>query len=196
MRDMIKMVLVLTCLTSLSGLLLASVEQVTRIPIEESILKFEKAPAIDQIFPEHTVSNDPISERFNVEKDGATLQVFPAKLSDGNNAVAFETVDGGGYGGEIGLMVGVNLATDTVIAVRVTTSSETKGFGSKAKEEPDFVSQFAEKNIDTNFALKSENGVIDGISGATVTSVALARAAIDAQKLYRQFKSEIEQQIQ
>lgn len=194
MRDMIKMVLVLTCLTSLSGLLLSFVEMKTRIPIEESILKFEKAPAIEAIFPSDSVGNDPIGERFNIEKDGTKLQVFPAKLADGNKAVAFETVDGGGYGGEIGLMVGVNLATDTVIAVRVTTSSETKGFGSKAKDEPDFVSQFADKSIDTNFALKNE-GVIDAISGATVTSVALTRAATEAQKLYKQFKSEIEQQI-
>ncbi len=195
MGDMIKMVVVLTILTAVSGGLLASVEKITRIPIQESILKFEKAPAIAQIFPDDTVTNSPISDWFNVEKDGVTLQVFPAKLSDGGKAVAFETKDGGGYGGEIGLMVGVNLSTDEVIAVRVTTSKETKGFGSKAKDDPEFVSQFADKSIDTNFALKNE-GTIDAISGATVTSTALSRAAIEAQKIYKQFKPEIEQKIQ
>ncbi len=196
MREMISMVVVLTVLTAVSGFLLSAIENITKIPIEESVLKFEKAPAIAEIFPDGTITNDPIKDRFNVEKEDIVLQIFPAKLEDGGKAVAFETKGKGGYGGDVGLMVGIDMANDQVIAVRVTTHQETPGLGSRAKDNTDFVSQFGEQGMDTNFALKADGGVIDAMSGATITSRAVTLAALEAQDLYKELKSEIEQKIQ
>ena len=196
MREMINMVMVLTVLTAVSGFLLSAVQSGTQIRIEEQILKFQKAPAIAEIFPEDTISNDPLKERFNIEKEDLTLQIFPAKLEDGSDAIAFETKGKGGYGGDIGLMVGINMSTDQVVAVRVTTHAETPGLGSQVKDSTEFVSQFDELSMDSNFALKSENGIIDSISGATITARAVTLAASEAQKLYKALKPEIEQQIQ
>jgi electron transport complex protein RnfG len=194
MREMISMVVVLTVLTAVSGFLLSAVQGVTKVPIEEQVLKFQKAPAIEEIFP--GVTNDPLKERFNIETDEYNIQVFPAKLEDGSKGIAFETKGKGGYGGDVGLMVGINLENDQVIAVRVTTHSETKGLGSRAKDNLDFVSQFADLGIDTNFALKGEGGVIDAMSGASITSGAVTRAALEAQEIYKALKPEIEKQIQ
>ena len=196
MGEMIKMVVVLTLLTAVSGGLLAFVKSGTEVRIEEQILKFQKAPAIAEIFPEDTITNDPLKERFNIESEEFTLQVFPAVLEDGSKAVAFETKGKGGYGGDVGLMVGINLATDQVVSVRVTTHSETPGLGARVKDEPDFVSQFAELSLDTNMGLKSDGGTIDAISGATITSRAVTLAAIEAQRLYKEFKPQIEEKIQ
>lgn len=194
MREMISMVVVLTCLTAVSGGLLAAIKDGTEKRIEEQVLKFAKAPAIAQIFTD--VSNDPLTERFNVSADGVEVQVFPGKLADGSNAVAFETKGKGGYGGDVGLMVGINLENDQIIAVRVTTHSETPGLGSRAKDDPAFVSQYDGKSLDDKFGLKSENGSIDAMSGATITSRAVTLAAIQAQDLYKKLKPEIQKQIQ
>ena len=192
MREMISMIVVLTVLTVISGGLLAAVKSGTEEQIEIQVLKFQKAPAIESIFPD--AANDPLAERFKVKIDDLELQVFPTKLSDGSKAVAFET-KGTGFGGPVGLMVGVNLDTDKIIEVRVTTHSETPGIGSKAKDDLSFVSQFIDLSMDKNFNLKGNGGVIDAISGATVTSNAVSLAAVQATEVYQKFKSEIVKQI-
>jgi electron transport complex protein RnfG len=194
MREMISMIVVLTCLTAVSGGLLAAVKSGTELRIEEQVLKFQKAPAIADILPD--VTNDPIAERFPVTADGIELQVFPGKLADGSKAVVFETKGKGGYGGDVGLMTGFNLSTDKIIAARVTTHAETPGLGARAKDDPAFVSQFSGKSTADNLALKNQGGAIDAMSGATVTSVAVSRAALEAQDLYKKLKPEIEKQIQ
>jgi len=194
MREMISMIVVLTALTAVSGGLLAAVKSGTEVRIEEQILKFQKAPAIAQILTD--ISNDPIAERFTVSADGVELQIFPGKMADGSKAVAFETKGKGGYGGDVGLMMGFNLDTDEIIAARVTTHSETPGLGARAKDNPAFVSQFAGKPVSDNMALKNEGGSIDAMSGATITSGAVSRAALEAQDLYKKLKPEIEKKIQ
>jgi electron transport complex protein RnfG len=192
MREMINMVVVLTVLTALSGGLLATVKAKTEVQIENQVLKFQKAPAIKGIFPETT--NDPLAERFMIDNEGVQLQVFPGKLSDGSKAVAFET-KGTGFGGAVGLMVGINVDTDTLMDVRVTTHSETPGIGSRAKDNLSFVSQFSGKGLDTNFAVKADGGAIDAMSGATVTSKAVSVAANQAKEIYQKLKPEIVKQL-
>ncbi|NDY72998.1 electron transporter RnfG [Desulfobacter hydrogenophilus] len=188
MREMLSMIVVLTVLTAVSGGLLAAVKVKTEPQIEEQVLKFQKAPAIEAIFADAT--NDPIQERFNVKAEGIELQVFPTTLTDGVKAVAFEA-KGTGFGGPIGLMMGVNLDTDEIIAVRVTTHSETPGIGSRAKEDLSFVTQFAGMTMASNFGIKNQGGDIDAMSGATVTSVGVSQAAVAAQDLYKKLKPEI-----
>ena len=192
MREMLSMIVVLTVLTAVSGGLLAAVKVKTEPQIEEQVLKFQKAPAIKAIFADAT--NDPIKERFNVKAEDTELQVFPSTLADGIKAVAFEA-KGGAYGGPIGLMVGINLDTDEIIAVRVTTHAETPGIGSRAKEDLSFVGQFAGMSMASNFDIKGRGGDIDAMSGATVTSVGVSQAAVAAQDLYKKLKPEIVKQM-
>jgi len=190
MREMISMVVVLTVLTAVSGGLLAAVEKGTKAKIETAIFQNELKPAMDDIFGE--VENDPANEKFELSLDGIKYIFYPAKLEDGSTAVALETKGKGGYGGDVGLMVGINLDTDLIVAARVTTHSETPGLGSKAKDDTAFVSQFAEKAVnDTNFGLKADGGVVDAMSGATITSTAVTLAAIQIQEVYKQLKPEI-----
>jgi len=192
MREMISMIVVLTILTSVSGALLAAIQSGTAVQIENQVLKFQKAPAIESIFPQAT--NDPLAERFTIKTDELELQIFPTRLSDGSKAIAFET-KGTGFGGPVGLMVGVNLDTDKIIDVRVTTHSETPGIGSKAKDDLSFVAQFTGLAMDKNFHLKGNGGVIDAISGATVTSNAVSLAAVQATDVYQKLKPEIMKQL-
>ena len=193
MREMISMVVVLTVLAAFSGGILSALKDSTADKIESQVLKFQKAPAIAEIFEEP--ENDPLAERFTVEGDDVKLQVFPAKLSDGVTAVAFEAT-GAGFGGPIGLMVGVNVETDEIIAARVTTHVETPGIGDRAKTDLSFVDQFNGKVlVEADLNATGNGGEIDAMSGATVTSVGVCQAAVQAQALYKKLKPEIVNQI-
>jgi len=192
MREMISMVVVLTVLSAFSGGLLATVRSNTQDRIENQVLKFQKAPAIKAILSD--VSNDPLQDRFKLTTDGIENTFFVGKQDGKAASVAFET-KGKGFEGEIGLMVGIDLETDTVIGVRVTTHSETPGVGSRAKDDPSFASQFEGQSLDNGFSVKSDGGAIDAMSGATITSKGVCLAATKAQELYTKLKPEINNQI-
>ena len=193
MREMISMVVVLAALTAISGGLLASIKNGTETRIANQIFTYQLAPAMGEIFTD--VKNDPAKEQFPLEFHGASFNFYPAKLESGTTAVAFET-HGTGFGGPVGMMIGINLATDEIVGVRVTTHSETPGLGSRAKDDPSFVSQFAGLNMDKKFSVKGDGGEIDAMSGATVTSKGVCLAAQEAQALYKELKPEILKHIQ
>ncbi len=189
MREMIKMVMVLTVITAVSGGILSALKDSTEERIESQILKFQKAPAIAAIFD--TATNDPLQERFKITIEDEEITFFPAKLEDGSKAVAFEA-KGAGFGGDVGLMVGIDLETDKIIKARVTTHSETPGIGSRVKDDPAaFLSQFAGMGFDSTFKTKNNGGDIDALSGATVTSKGVIVAAAQVKKLYLKLKPQI-----
>ena len=153
MLDMFKMVIVLTILSAFSGGLLAAVRNGTMERIEIQQLEFVKGPAIRTIL--EGASNDPITDRFKLP-DGDIERSFFVGVMDGKpNAVAFETF-GPGFGGDIGLMVAVDLDTDKIIGVGVTTHAETPGIGSKAKTDPSFSGQFAGMELKGDFKVKND----------------------------------------
>ncbi len=191
MREMIKMVVVLTALSAFSGGLLAAVYNKTKGTIEEQELKYDKAPAIKLILKGS--SNDPIADRFKL-KDGETEKNFFVGVFDGKaNVVAFEAF-GKGFGGDVGVMVGVSLDDDKVVGVGVTTHSETPGLGSRAKTELGFSAQFKGKSLMETFNVKSSGGEMDALAGATVTSQAVCVAVTEAGTAYKRLKSQIAKQ--
>jgi electron transport complex protein RnfG len=188
MGEMLKMVVVLTILSSLSGGVLAYVKESTQERIEMQVLQLVKGPAIKTIFKDAT--NDPVSDRFALEMDEGKLDIFVAKI-DGKQMIAFETA-GKGYGGDIGLVVGIDVADDKIYGVGVTTHSETAGLGSKAKEDPKFAAQFA--GVDINGPIEVGNP-INALSGATITSSAVCSAAAEAGAIYERLKPQIQEQL-
>lgn len=97
MREMVKMIVVLTALSVLSGGLLAAVRNGTKDKIENQQLQFVKGPAISAIL--EGASNDPIADRFKL-KDAETERSFFVGVFNGRaDAVAFESF-GKGFGGE------------------------------------------------------------------------------------------------
>jgi electron transport complex protein RnfG len=110
------------------------------------------------------------------------------------NTVALESA-GGGFGGDIGIMVGVNIKEDKIIGVSVTTHSETPGVGSKAKTDPSFTKQFNDLPLTGIFAVKTSGGQIDAISGATITSQGVSLGVTEAAKVYEALKPQIAEQL-
>jgi electron transport complex protein RnfG len=189
MREMIQMVVVLTVLSFVSGGLLAYVKDGTKDKIEFQQLTFVKGPAIKEILK--GAANDPITDRFKL-KDGDAERSFFVGVFDGKpDTVAFES-SGKGYGGDIGLMVGVNLEDGKIVGVGVTTHSETPGLGSRAKTDPTFVAQFPGQPIAETFKVKADGGQVDALSGATFTSRGVAAALTEAGEIYEKLKPQIE----
>jgi electron transport complex protein RnfG len=192
MGEMIKMVVVLTVLSVLSGGGLALVKDTTEPQIENNRLQFVKGPAVREIL--HDASNDPIKDRFKI-KDGETERNFFVGVIDGKpDAVVFES-SGKGFGGDVGMVLGVNLETDKLIGVGVTTHSETPGVGSRAKTDPSFVAQFKGQPLEQEFKVKADGGQVDAIGGATITSRAVAAGLTEAAKVYEKLKPQIEENI-
>jgi electron transport complex protein RnfG len=192
MQDMIKMVVVLTVLSSFSGGLLAAIRNGTLEDIENQQLKFVKGPAISAIL--EGASNDPISDRFKL-MDGDIERSFFVGVFDGKaNTVATESF-GKGYGGDLGLMVGINLDEDNIVAVGVTTHSETPGVGSRAKDDPGYAAQFQDLSTEEPIKIASEGGSINAISGATITSRATTAAATDVTQIYKRLKPQILEKV-
>lgn len=193
MREMIKMIIVLTVLSSFSGGLLAALRNGTKDKIENQQLEFVKGPAVRNILA--GASNDPIADRFKIT-DGKTERSFFIGIFDGKaDTVVFESGDKG-FGGDIGLMVGVNTKDDKIVGVNVTTHSETPGLGARAKDDPGFVYQFKGLSINDAIKVKNDGGQINAISGATITSRAVCVAATRAGSIYKQLKPEIIEKLQ
>ena len=192
MREMIKMVIVLTLLSSFSGGLLAAIRNGTKERIENQQLEFVKGPAIRAILKGS--SNDPIVDRFKI-MDGDVERSFFIGIFDGQaNTVAFES-SGKGFAGDIGLMVGVNLDKDTIVGVNVTTHSETPGLGANAKDKPDFAAQFKDLSILEPIKVTNDGGGINAMSGATITSRAVCTAATDAGNIYKNLKPQMTEKL-
>lgn len=192
MREMIKMVVVLTVLSSVSGLLLASVRNENLERIEYQELKFVRGPAIQTIL--EGASNDPLVDRFKL-KDAETERSFFVGVFDGKpDTVAFESV-GKGYGGKIGVMVGVKITDDKIAGVSVTTHSETPGVGSRAKTDPTFVAQFKGLSLIDSFKVKGDGGKVDALSGATLTSRGISAALTQAVQIYERLKPQLTEKL-
>lgn len=188
MRDMIKMVVVLTVLSSSAGGLLAFVRDGTADRIENQQLKYVKGPAINKIF--EGASNDPIADRFKLKVADKEMSFFVGVFNGEPNAVAFESF-GKGYGGELGVMVGVNIKDDKIVGVGVTTHKETPGVGSRAQTDPSFAAQFKGQSIKQLFKVKTDGGQVDAVSGATYTSRGVSAALTDASRAYKNLKPQL-----
>ena len=192
MNEMIKMVVVLTVLSSFSGGLLAALNNGTKERIANQELQFVKGPAISSIL--EGASNDPISDRFTLKKGEMEMSFFVGAFDGEPQALVFETY-GKGYGGDVGLMVGLDLKNDTLVGVGVTTHAETPGMGAKAKDDPSFVTQFKNLALDRPFKVTSDGGQISAISGATITSRAVCSATNEAVKIYGDLKPQLVEKI-
>jgi electron transport complex protein RnfG len=185
MRNIIRMVVVLTLICAASGLTLSLVDRVTEEPIEYQIIKFVKEPAVKEVLTGY--DNDPVLDREKIrigtDELGNPLDilVFPAKKHGETFAVALEGV-GKGFHGPIGVMVGVN-KEGKLTGIAITTQSETPGIGSKVTE-PSFTDRF--KGLSTQREIK-----VDAISGATYSSRGVLSAVDQAVGYVNKFKKEM-----
>ena len=192
MREMLSLFVAVVLFSGVSGGLLAFVKKSTEAQIEYQQVKFVKGPAIQKIL--EGCSNDPLNDRFKVSDGDIERSFFIGEFDGKKTTVAFES-SGKGYGGPIGVIVAVNVETDEIVGIGVTTHSETPGLGARAKDDPDFSAQFAGLSIKEPFAVKPDGGQIDALSGATVSSRGVCGAVSESSRVYLRLKDEIVKQL-
>ncbi len=184
-RDILRMVVVLTLIAVASGLTLSVIHRVTKGPIEYQTIKFVKEPAVKKVLTGY--DNDPIADRkkivVGVDERGGSIEllIFPAKRGTETFAVALEG-KGKGFGGLIGVMVGVSREGE-LLDIGITSHTETPGVGSRVRETS-FTDQF--KGLSTKKDIK-----VDGISGATYSSRGVMAAVEQAVGYVNEFREEI-----
>ncbi len=189
MKEIAKMLIVLTLICAVCGFLLAYVRDVTKEDIEIQLLSNVKGPAVKKVLAGST--NDLIADRKIIKiGDKEELVVFIGKKNNKPWAFAFETF-GKGFGGEVGVIVGFAMDKEKLTGVSVTTHKETPGLGAKVKSEDMFVNQFKNKSFKSNFKVDKDGGDIDAISGATISSRAVSNAVLSAIKSHKDIKSKL-----
>lgn len=188
MGEMIKMVVVLTILSVISGGSLSYLENELKPLQDKQIMEKVKGPAVRDLLAEAT--NDPVADHFKYTDDTKEKTAFVGKLEDGSEVLVLES-GGNGYGGPINIIVGINVEKDVLNGIRVTTHTETAGLGANAKDDPSFAAQFKGKPLETPIQVTNDGGNISAIGGATITSRAVCAAATKAIETYKAQKQQL-----
>jgi Na+-translocating ferredoxin:NAD+ oxidoreductase subunit G len=167
------MVLSLTLISLVASACLGFVYQMTKEPIEFSVLN-KKLAAIKQVVPEF--NNNPNAEMYRLPTgDGDSLDIYPAKKDNVVVGYAVNTYTKKGFSGNINIMAGFK-PDGTIVNITVLEHRETPGLGTKMTE-PAFKEQFNNKNP-SQFILKvkKDGGPVDAITAATISSRAFCDA--------------------
>ena len=183
------MIVSLTLICGVCGFLLAGVNSMTKVRIEEQILKYVQMPAVESVLA--TSENDLLSDRTKVTVEDNEVTVFTGKKGGETWAIAYEKIVDGAQG-KLGVIVGVDVSTDVLTGIGITTCSETPGIGTRIKEET-FKNLFKGRSVNDNMGLKKDSGVIDAITGATMSSQAACNAVQEGISLYQKIKAEVVQ---
>lgn len=192
MREMIKLFVVIVIFSAVSGGGLAALRGATKARIEVQQLKFVKGPALEKILV--GCQNDYLNDRFKITDGQVERNFFIGQFDDKRNVVAFETF-GKGFGGDMGVIVAVNIEKDEIVGVAVTTHSETPGLGARVKTDEPFTAQFKGLSIKEPFKVKADGGKVDALSGATVTSRGVCGAMVELGEIYMRLKSQIKDKL-
>jgi electron transport complex protein RnfG len=175
------MVLTLFLVTLFASSALALIYEVTKEPIAEA-KRLKKANAIGEVVP--AFDNNPGTEVKKLAVDGDTLYFYRAWTGGEVTGIAVESYTRAGFSGLIKVMVGF-LPDGTLHDIEVLEHAETPGLGDKMEKEKSFdkttgkswTTQF-EGRDPKNFSLrvKQDNGDVDAITAATITSRAFCEA--------------------
>ena len=192
MGEMIKMVVVLTLLSVISGGGLSWLKDFTAPKIEKQEMELVKGPAIRQILSD--AENDPVTDRFKITDGEMERTIFVGVYDGQPNTVAIET-QVNGFADKVGLVVAIDTANDTLRGIGVTTHKETPGLGGNAKADPSFAAQFKGKSISSNIKVTNDGGEINALSGATITSRAVCLGTTNAIDIYKNLKPQLIEQL-
>ena len=194
------MIIVLSVITLFSGLALGGLNELTYETAQNNILKFKKIPAVATIYEvisgELTtekrilLEEELLSEKIFVDVgEEEPVLMFVIKKDNKPYAITFERF-GQGFGGSLGVMVGYEMETKKLVAIGITTMSETPGIGTRVTD-PGFAKQFQSMPANAIFKVKKDGGHIDAIGGATVSSRAVAFAVAEAKTFFNQHRDTI-----
>ncbi len=177
-------------------LLLASVFDVTRAPIEAS----EKAARLSlfkEILAAENYDNDLLASQVTIAPNALLGNRLPsianvAKQQQQTAGVILEAIAHDGYSGDIKLLIAIR-ADGSISGVRVLAHKETPGLGDYIDIAHGnwiklFDNESLEKTAAEQWQVKKDGGQYDYMVGATITPRAVVKAVKQALQFYQQNK--------
>ncbi len=185
----------ITLITLVAGFALGLVNEITKEPIaqQEAKAKAEACKAVFADADDFAAIQDLSGAASALESAGLTGkadvdEAYEAKKGGETVGYVITVTDHEGYGGDIQFSVGVS-TDDTLTGISILSIGETAGLGMKAKNA-DFQAQFvglpATGNLE--YTKTGEEGKIDALSGATVTTNAMTNGTNAAIAFYNSMK--------
>ena len=178
------MVLVLFCITLISGACVGLVNMITKEPIAKA-----KAAAEKKALKEVVSEADDFKKKDTYLVDGLGIEVYTAIKGQDTVGYAIKTATKNGFGGMIKMMVGFDLK-GTILNVKVLEHSETPGLGTKmtikgnTKKNP-LLELNGKEASKTDLRVKKDGGDVDALTAATITSRAYVEAVARAYSVFK-----------
>lgn len=192
MSEIVRMVVVLSLIAGFCSAALTAANVQLAPRIEEQTDFYVRGPALERLFGKP--AKEVLGNKVAMELNGQEIPVFFTMKDQAVSTIAVEAIGKGGFGGDLKLMVGIDLGTDRMTGMEVVSHSETPGLGARI-EEITFRKQWQGLPTDSPIALTSEGGQIDAISGASTTSGAAVRGTNEVLSFVRDHRDEIIQAI-
>ncbi len=193
MREIAKLVLVLGLICGISAGSLATVRTRLADRIEQQNDLFVRGPALELLLQQP--ANDILGHKLTIDTPEGSMVVFYSQESGTVCGLAIETIGKGGYGGDIAVMLGVNMESNKLLGLEIIKHQETPGIGSQI-EKSAFRNQWLGLPAHGPIQLTNEGGTIDGISGATYSTKAVIQGSQKALSAYMNSKDQISDLIQ
>lgn len=181
-REIITPIIVLTLIAAVMSGLLGGTNLLTKNRIDALAAQNEQA-AVSKVIKADSY------EKKEISLNGTKHTYYEAISNAAVVGYAF-TVSENGYGGTISAVVGIEKNGKISAVEIVDVSNETPGLGQKAKNKS-FTDQFSgKKSSVTVVKAGADEKEINAVTGATITSKAVANAVNQSLELYNQIKRE------
>ncbi len=186
------MVMSLAIISFGASAILGGVYVLTKKPIEDAA-ELKKTNAIKEVLPQN--NNMKIGKAVEVTLDSYSEKfiVYPAFENDKLIAVAVETFDNNGYGGQIKSMVGFD-AEGNIVNYAILAMSETPGLGEKVtswfKTKRNNQDIRGKKPSEESFKVSKDGGEIDAITASTITSRAFLSSVKTAYNVFIEYQKQ------
>lgn len=188
MSEIVRMVVVLSLIAGFCSAALTAANIQLAPRMEKQTDFYVRGPALERLFGKP--AEQVLGNKITVNTDNGAIPVFFDRDNQTVSSLAVEAVGKGGFGGDLKIMVGIDLVSERQTGMEVVSHSETPGLGARI-EEPRFRRQWQGLPIDAPVALSSDGGEIDSISGASTTSRAAVNGTNDVLDFVRKNKDEI-----
>lgn len=198
MKDILRLVMVLTLITAGAGLVLSLVEAMTREPIAEQ-RRQETLRALRTVLPafDNEPDQDIVTLVVGTDRKGNAVErtFFRGRQQGKFSGVAFAVAAPDGYSGRIDVMVGID-PQGVLHNIAVLRHAETPGLGDKIEDDW-FRGQFVGKMLqNADWRVKKDGGEFDQITGATISARAVVGAVRSGLEFYMKEREKVLAAIQ
>ncbi len=212
MKDSLKLSIALGITCALAASILTFANSKTREPRAEAARR-NRQQALSLVLP--AFDNAPLDDKIQIATETGDVFFYLAKEGGKLTGLAGEGASPKGYGGQLQVLIGLNPSGD-IGTVLVTGHKETPGLGTQVTDRKQtrsiwslfgkdaehaqasslppcpYLDQYAGKAATaTGFRVQQDGGGIEAISGATVSSRAVADAVSTVSKAFASHRNEI-----